>query len=104
MSPAPRDHELRAPHHDGSAWCTGTASPALGERVPVRVLVPDAADGSPWGGAVHVRQLRDGEPVLRAAVPDGRGPGGTWFSAEVEARNPVTSYRFLLEGRDGGGG
>ncbi|WP_299036176.1 glycoside hydrolase family 13 protein [uncultured Pseudokineococcus sp.] len=96
-------HLLGEPHHDGSALMTGTSAPELGERVPVRVLVPDAADGSAWGGQVHVRQLRDGEPALRAAEPDGRGPGGTWFRVEVEARNPVTSYRFLLSGRDAAG-
>jgi alpha-glucosidase len=84
-----------APHHDGSQTYVSTPSPRLGEVVTVWVRAPAAVTG------VHVRTTPDGEPGFAAAVADRRAGGETWWRAEVPVRNPVTSYRFLLAGRDG---
>lgn len=85
------------PHHDGSAVYVPAGTPALGDVVPVRVRVtPDVTD-------VSVRTVRDGEPRLVAARPDGppSATGERWYAADVPVHNPVTGYRFFLD-RPGG--
>ncbi|WP_229399846.1 glycoside hydrolase family 13 protein [Micromonospora okii] len=86
------------PHHDGSATYVPQQEPALGETVPVFVRVPAGADVR----AVHVRTTGDGEPRFAEAVVDRRAGGDVWWRADVEARNPVSNYRFLLDGARGG--
>jgi alpha-glucosidase len=81
-------HLLDQPHHDGSALYVSTSRPALGEAVTLRVRVPRAAGVRD----VHVRTTPDAEPRFIPARHD----GGEWWSVEVEARNPVTRYRFYL--------
>ena len=79
-------------HHDGSALYLPEGEPQLGQTVPAFVRVPDAAAPA----SVHLRTVRDGEPHYTEAVVDRRTGGETWYRAELEARNLVTSYRFLL--------
>lgn len=86
------------PHHDGSATYVSHPAPDLGDRVSVLVRVPADVPVR----RVHVRTTPDGEPRFAEAVPDRRtADGDTWWRAEVEVRNPVTRYRFLLEQPDG---
>lgn len=85
------------PHHDGSATYVPEQEPALGQRVPVFVRVPAGADVR----QVHVRTTGDGEPRFAEAVVDRTEGGDTWWRADVEVRNPVSNYRFLLDGRAG---
>ncbi|GAA0498986.1 alpha-glycosidase [Paractinoplanes deccanensis] len=81
------------PHHDGSELYVSDPAPALGDTVAVFVRVPRGTGVS----RVHMRWVRDGEPVFTSAAVDRRGPGGdTWWRAELPVHNPVTSYRFLL--------
>lgn len=81
------------PHHDGSELYVSDPAPALGDTISVFVRVPRGTGVS----RVHMRWVRDGEPVFTSAVVDRRGPGGdTWWRAELPAHNPVTYYRFLL--------
>ncbi len=88
---------LAAPHHDGSPRYAATEAPALGEHVEVRVRVPDAAGVD----AVTTRWVADGEPEYAAAEVAAREPGVTWWRARVEVANPLTPYRFLLQGPGG---
>jgi len=69
------------------------AAPSLGDLVPVVVEVPDAFGAR----RVEVRSTPDGEPRYAEATVDRRRGGSTWWRAEVEARNPVTRYRFKLD-------
>jgi alpha-glucosidase len=69
------------------------AAPSLGDLVPVVVEVPDAFGAR----RVEVRSTPDGEPRYAEATLDRRRGGSTWWRAEVEARNPVTRYRFKLD-------
>jgi len=92
-----------APHHDGSEWYVPEQAPALGDRVSVFVRT------GPEVSTVHVRSTPDGEPRFEGAEVDrvvGGETGGqtsreVWWRAEVEVRNPLTRYRFLLD-RPGG--
>ena len=85
---------LGQPHHDGSALYVSNPYPALGESVTVRVRVPSDADVT----AVHVRTTPDAEPVFTDAAVERTTGTETWWAAQVVCHNPVTNYRFILEG------
>ncbi len=85
------------PHHDGSGLFVDNPEPALGDRVTVRVRVPDSAGVT----GVHLRSTPDGEPAFAEATVDKVGAGETWWRVDVSMRNPVTRYRFLLDGPGG---
>ncbi|WP_091338212.1 glycoside hydrolase family 13 protein [Micromonospora rhizosphaerae] len=85
------------PHHDGSATYVPEQEPALGQTVPVFVRVPAGADVR----QVHVRTTGDGEPRFAEATVDRREGGDVWWRADVEVRNPVSNYRFMLSGARG---
>jgi alpha-glucosidase len=85
---------LSQPHHDGSALYVSNLRPGLGDTVTLRVRVPHEADVS----AVHVRLTPDAEPKFVDAVVERRTETETWWRAEIICRNPVTNYRFILEG------
>ncbi len=89
-----RSDLLSQPHHDGSALYVSNLRPRLGEIVSVFVRVPHEAQVS----AVHVRLTPDTEPTFVDAVMDRRTVTETWWRAEIVCHNPVTSYRFILEG------
>ena len=93
MTPVPTDL-LSQPHHDGSALYVSDLGPQLGDTVTVRVRVPHEAEVS----AVHVRLIRDAEPKFVDAVVDRTTDTETWWRAEITCHNPVTNYRFILEG------
>jgi alpha-glucosidase len=81
-------------HHDGSALFGPEQAPAPGATVPVFVRVPHA-DGAT---RVWARVPHDAEPTYVEAVVDRADEDETWFRCDVELRNPLTSYRFLLDG------
>ncbi|MFJ6195115.1 glycoside hydrolase family 13 protein [Micromonospora sp. NPDC092111] len=85
------------PHHDGSALYVPEQEPALGQTVPVFVRVPAGADVR----QVHVRTTGDGEPHFAEATVDRTTDGDVWWRADVEVRNPVSNYRFMLTGAKG---
>lgn len=83
------------PHHDGSDLYVS------GSRVWLRVPSSFACEG------VWVRTVVDGEPRFTQMYPDaartgraigGYGFGDRWFVTTLDARNPVTPYRFWLGG------
>ena len=86
---------LSQPHHDGSALYVSNLSPEPGDTVTVRIRVPHEAGVV----AVHVRTTPDGEPQFADAVVDRLDENETWWRAEIVCHNPVTCYRFVLEGR-----
>jgi alpha-glucosidase len=90
-------YPLAQPHHDGSAGYVSDAAPTLGQTVSVWLRVPAAAGVD----RVFVRSTPDGEPRFSPAVVDRTGSGQAWWRAEVEVRNPVSRYRFLVDGPAG---
>jgi alpha-glucosidase len=85
---------LEQPHHDGAALHVPDDAPALGETMPVLVRVPHE-DGAQ---RLWVRTTPDAEPGLVAGVVDRDTASETWWRFDVHVRNPVTTYRFLLDG------
>jgi alpha-glucosidase len=85
---------LSQPHHDGSALYVSNLRPQPRDTVTVRVRVPHEADVV----AVHVRLTPDAEPLFVDAVVDRITETETWWRAEIICHNPVTNYRFILEG------
>ncbi|HEU4349661.1 MAG TPA: glycoside hydrolase family 13 protein [Actinoplanes sp.] len=89
---------LTDPHHDGSGCYVPEQAPDPGDTVPVFVRAPaeSQVDGL-WARALH-----DAEPVWIEGKVDRTGPDGSWWRCDLELRNPLTSYRFLLSGPGGG--
>src|SRR6478609_3691810 len=85
----PADREVSAdgwigPHHDGSDLYVGSARPAIGDVVPIRIRVPHGAGVD----TVRVRMIKDGEPTFVLATSDGVSDGEQWFVADVTVHNP----------------
>ncbi|WP_433040063.1 glycoside hydrolase family 13 protein [Dactylosporangium sp. CS-033363] len=78
-------------HHDGSALYVPDQTPRLGSTVDVWLRTPRDVR------RVHVRSIEDGEPRFTQAQSERRGPE-LWWRASVLVRNPVTRYRFLVDG------
>lgn len=91
--PGEPGHLLDQPHHDGSEVYVPSGTPALGDVVPVRFRVPQAATER----GVWVRTVRDGEPRMVEAKLEGADDTDRWYVAHVPVHNPVTSYRALLD-------
>jgi alpha-glucosidase len=89
---------LAEPHHDGSVTYTEPGARRLGDVVPVRVRVPSVPRRAGRDATVVLRCVRDGEPGLAGARLDASDEAGAWFVADLPLDNPVTSYRFLVDG------
>jgi alpha-glucosidase len=82
------------PHHDGSPLHVDAPERTLGAVVRVRLRVPD-----PCGTTrVRLRSTPDAEPEVVEAVIDRHECGATWWQADLVLHNPVTRYRWLLDG------
>lgn len=88
---------LDLPHHDGSSLYVEGGDPQLGDRVTVWVRVPSASGVS----RLHVRTTPDEEPAWADGEVDRIDGDARWWRAEVAVTNPVTNYRFLLDGPGG---
>ena len=85
---------LALPHHDPSARYVSNPRPRLGDTVELLVRVPLESEVT----AVHVRLTPDGEQqFVRASLATATATDA-WWRAEVSCHNPVTAYRFLLDG------
>lgn len=80
------------PHHDGSDLYVSNSAPAVGERINLRIRIPNGDKVL----KVWVRLFHDGEPRTFELKRGRTGAHETWWSVEVEILNPVTHYRFLL--------
>lgn len=85
------------PHHDGSDRYTQRTTSGDMPIARVWVRVPAASAAS----RVRVRAVPDAEPLLvDAAIDTERTVSDdiVWWVADLPLHNPVTNYRFLLEG------
>ncbi|NDK30483.1 glycoside hydrolase family 13 protein [Nesterenkonia haasae] len=81
------------PHHDGSALHVSTQTPELGEKVAVRLRVPESY---PSLRHVTVRSNPDHEPHWDTAWRLGSAQGWDWWEAEITVANPRHGYRWML--------
>ncbi|WP_150462507.1 glycoside hydrolase family 13 protein [Nesterenkonia ebinurensis] len=81
------------PHHDGSLLHVSTQAPALGDRVSVRLRVPQQY---PTLRKVIVRSNPDHEPHWDSAQHLGSAQGWDWWQAEITVANPDHGYRWML--------
>ncbi len=86
------------PHHDGSALYVSDLRPSPGDTVSVRVRVPHPHDPAARVTGVHVRTAPDGEQHFVDARVAHQDDHDTWWQADLVCHNPVTHYRFLLDG------
>ena len=87
-------HLLREPHHDGSPLYLSDEAPAQESEVVVR-LRTDPADPVE---AVWLRTTYDAEPVYHPCRIEDRDETTVWWAGRLPVHNPVTHYRFLLDG------
>ncbi len=88
---------LDLPHHDGSPLYVSTDRPTLGQTIEVRLRVPHGYRAK----QVVLRAVRDGEPHLTPARVAHQNDHETWWHADLLVHNPVTRYRFFLDGDTG---
>jgi alpha-glucosidase len=82
------------PHHDGSPDHVEAADRSLGATVRVRLRVPARCGTT----RVRLRSTPDAEPAVVEAVLERHGAGAAWWAADLLLHNPVTRYRWLLDG------
>ena len=87
------------PHHDGSLRYVSTMSPALGDLVTVRLRVPAGLGID----RAYVRVIKDAEPAFTEMTIESASAHETWWTADIECHNPITSYRFYVDGAAGYG-
>ena len=90
-------HPLARPHHDGSLLYVPEPAPELGDLVPVFVRVPRGAGVD----RVLVRTTPDGGIRFEEGRVDREDEVETWWRCDLAVHNPVTNYRFLLDGSGG---
>ena len=94
MSSPDRLRLLAEPHHDGSSLYVDPGPRTLGSTVRVRMRIPDACGTQ----SVRLRSTPDGEPAVVEALIELHEHGATWWGADLVLHNPLTNYRWLLDG------
>ena len=83
------------PHHDGSALYVPNQSPALGDKVKLRVRIHDAIGKV---AEVRVRYSESGEafptPPAKVVKRDGKW---SWYESVITMHNPRMNYRFYIK-------
>lgn len=94
MSTSAQPGSFSEPHHDGSPLYVSNDAPTLGDRVRVRVRIPQ--NFGPVT-AVRTRSNPNREPRFAVASIVASVDGWDWWEAEIEVENPVHGYRFLIK-------
>jgi len=81
------------PHHDGSELYVSNIAPKIGEKVELKLRVPNAFTPV----KIFIRFFHDGEPRTREMKVEKVCATETWWKVSVEVLNPTFHYRFLLE-------
>ncbi len=82
------------PHHDGSALFVDPAPRTLGAVMRVRLRIPDACGAT----RVRLRSTPDAEPAIVEASIERHEHRASWWGADLVLHNPLTNYRWLLDG------
>ena len=81
-------------HHDGSPLYVSDQAPRVGQTLTLRLRTH--RDHLP--AVVVLRAVHDGEPVAVTAEAKEDPGDDVWWVAQVQARNTLTHYRWLLSG------
>lgn len=84
------------PHHDGSQLYVSNIAPAIGEKVTLKVRVPNNYVFE----KVMLRIYHDGEPRIFEMKKGKKGKKETWYQINVEILNLQNYYRFAFIGQD----
>jgi len=84
------------PHHDGSRLYVDAGPHTLDSTVRVRLRVPDTCSTT----RVRLRSTPDAEPGVVEALIERHEHGVTWWAVDLALHNPLTNYRWLLDGGD----
>ena len=80
------------PHHDGSELYVSNAAPKVGDKVVLRVRVPNSYTFA----KSFVRLYHDGEPRSFELTLEKKGQTESWWSVKVKIENLSTQYRFVF--------
>jgi len=83
---------LQSPHHDGSELYVSNSAPRVGDKVVLRVRVPNTYSFA----KSFVRLYHDGEPRSFELALEKSGRTESWWSVKVKIENLSTSYRFVF--------
>ena len=82
------------PHHDGSDLYVSNSAPKIGDKVTLRVRVPNDY----LFEKAMLRIYHDGEPRIFEMKLTKKGAVESWYQATVEILNLQNSYRFAFIG------
>jgi len=80
------------PHHDGSELYVSNSSPKVGDKVVLRVRIPNSYTFT----KSFVRLYHDGEPRSFELALEKSGRTESWWSVKVKIENLSTFYRFVF--------
>jgi len=80
------------PHHDGSELYVSNAAPKVGDKVTLRVRVPNTYTFA----KSFVRLYHDGEPRSFELSLEKKGQAENWWAVKVKIENLSTQYRFVF--------
>jgi len=82
------------PHHDGSDLYVSNSAPKIGDKVTLKVRVPNDY----FFEKAMLRIYHDGEPRIFELKLTKKGSVESWYQATVEILNLQNSYRFAFIG------
>ena len=83
------------PHHDGSDLYVSNSAPSIGDKVTLKVRVPNIY---PFEKAM-VRIYQDGEPRIFELRLSKKGAVESWYQVSIEIVNLQSLYRFAFIGQ-----
>jgi alpha-glucosidase len=83
---------IQEPHHDGSEIYVSNSAPKLGEKITLRVRVPQSYTFA----KAFIRIYEDGEPRSYELKKESSNKTESWWKIKVEIVNLKTSYRFVF--------
>ena len=87
-----RSLNLTFPHHDGSELYVSDAAPNVGDKVTLRVRIPNTYTFA----KSFVRLYHDGEPRSFELKHEKSTVAESWWSVKVKIENISTHYRFVF--------
>lgn len=83
---------IQEPHHDGSEIYVSNSAPKVGEKITLRVRVPQSYTFA----KAFIRIYEDGEPRSYELKKESSNKTESWWKIKVEIVNLKTSYRFVF--------